>query len=473
MQVTQQAPDPYGRNIRAMNVGKHIDLEAELNAVESAASFEGQEFTSAVEGLSTKICSIPPNHPLRSIFGDDFQDLLLEHIETSTEQIPWDDGQVLDELPRFEKGLAVSVSDKIALKKTDETISMGEYSSGLQALIDEVGLSPSEAVMAEHTERIRIFDEKSHFLSRIFSESWVKDVQAELVPFNQDKELGLAIASQGSLDPPSRRSQGFNSYLGLTARLFELRRQSKDRLVLILDDPAMHLHPNAQERLSRVLGEQPFQVLAATHFPFMISSDRLDRVRLLCRTESGAYYEQDWRQGGEGLLPIRGALSKWTLGKVPLLVEGQSDRTILKGMSELLMGLGEDSMASILEPLPSGGSAMPETAKALRAMDVKFIALVDGDQQGDDIKKKLINEVDQPESTVISLRDVVGSVPNPQIEHLFSDETRNSDTWKQRGMPATLDVLKNWQMELDDETKGNIGFLFASLNEGLNAAMTS
>ena len=113
VQVTQQAPDPYDRNIRAMNVGKHIDLEGELNAVESSASLEGQEYTSAVEDLSTKICSIPPNHPLRSIFGNDFQDLLLEHIETSTEQIPWDDVQILDELPRIKKGFAVSVSDKI------------------------------------------------------------------------------------------------------------------------------------------------------------------------------------------------------------------------------------------------------------------------------------------------------------------------------------------------------------------------
>ena len=473
VQVTQQAPDPYDRNIRAMNVGKHIDLEGELNAVESSASLEGQEYTSAVEDLSTKICSIPPNHPLRSIFGNDFQDLLLEHIGTSTEQIPWDDVQILGELPRIEKGFAVSVSDKIALKPTDETIPMGEYDGGLLALIDEVGLSPSEAVMAEHTERIRIFDEKSHVLSKIFSESWGKDVQAELVPFNQDKELGLAIASQGSLDPPSRRSQGFNSYLGLTARLLELRKHSKGRVVLILDDPAMHLHPTAQERLSRILGEQPFQVLAATHFPFMISSDRLDRVRLLCRTESGAYYEQDWKQAGEGLLLIRGALSRWTLGKVPLLVEGQSDRTVLKSMSELLMGLGEDSMASILEPLPSGGSAMPETARALRAMDVQFIALVDGDQQGDDIKKKLITELDQPESAVVSLRDVVSSVRNPEIEHLFSDETRNSDTWSQGGMSATLDLLKTSSMELDDEAKGNIGFLFAALNESLDAVMAS
>lgn len=468
VQVTQQAPDPYGRNTRAMNVGKQIDLEAELNAVESAASQEGEDFTSAVEALSTKISSIPSNHPLRSIFGNDFQDLLEEHIETNTEQVPWDDDQILDELPRFEKGSAVSVNDKIALRTRDEGEQTGEHDGGLLALIEEVGLSPSAAVTAEHTERIRIFDEKSQVLSKIFSDSWVKDVQAELVPFNQDKELGLAIASQGSLDPPSRRSQGFNSYLGLTARLLELRRHMKDRLVLILDDPAMHLHPTAQERLSRTLDEQPFQVLAATHFPFMITSDRLDKIRLLCRTESGAYFERDWTKAGEGLLPIRGALSKWTLGKVPLLVEGKSDRAVLKDMSGLLTALGEKSMASILEPLPSGGSAMPETAKALRAMDVKFIALVDGDQQGEDIRKKLINEVGQPGSTVVSIRDVVGGVPEPKIEHLFSTETRDLPAWINGGLSAVLELLKNKQMKLDEESMENIGFLFSSLNESLN-----
>ena len=470
VQVTHQAPDPYGRNARAMNVGKYIDLESELEAVEDAINLQGHELTDSLKSLLSKVHSIPHNHPLRSVFDNEFRDLLQDHIETSTEKIPWDDTNILEVLPRFERRFVAAVNDKLPLMASDESTYMGDEDGGLLALIDEVGLSPTEAVTAEPTERLRIFDEKSQRLSEIFTDSWVTDVQAELVPFNQDRNLGLAITSQGSLDPPSRRSQGFNSYLGLTARLIELRKQAKKPLVLILDDPAMHLHPTAQEKLAQVLSEQPFQVLVATHFPFMIESNHLDRVRLLSRTESGAHFEEDWRLAGDGLLPVKGAISRWTLGRVPLLVEGKTDRAVLNEMSEFFRKEGRDSMPTIIEPVPSGGSAMPEMAKALRAMDISFIALVDGDEQGDDIRKKLIKEVEQPETGIMSLRDIISGVPSPAIENLFSEEVRNSEAWKDGNVLGTLDALKEQRIELDDESAENLNKLFGAIDDALNTA---
>ena len=473
VQVTHQAPDPYGRNARAMNVGEHFNMEEELNAVENAASLETHEFTDALENLLERIVSIPRYHPLRSIFSNDFQNLLKEHIEDSRDEIPWDDRQILGEIPTFERGFVSAVNDKLPISASYDAVPEGETDRGLLALIDEVELSPSDAVKAEHTERVRIFDEKSQLLSKIFTDAWVRDVQAEFVPFNQDRELGLAITSQGSLDPPSRRSQGFNSYLGLTARLLDLRRRSENRLVLILDDPAMHLHPAAQEKLAEVLGEQAFQVLVATHFPFMMSSDRLDRVRLLCRTESGAYFENDWQHAGDGLLPIRGALSKWTLGKIPVLVEGQTDRYILKDLQNLLKGEDQNSIYSVLEPLPSGGSAMPETAKALRAMNVKFIALVDGDRQGDDIKRRLMREVELAESAIVSLRDVIDGVTAPTIEDLFSQTIQKNKIWTDGGLMGVLGQIKEKRMELDNDSEYNLEMLYVMLNKALNAELAS
>ena len=468
VQVTHQAPDPYGRNARAMNVGKLIDLDEELTAVQSVASTEGSELTSALKALLSKVRTIPYNHPLRGIFSDEFQNLLTEHIETSAEQIPWNDTSILAEVPNFEKGKASSVADRMPLSASDELMSDIEINGGLLALIDEVGLVPSEAVTAEPTERIRTFDEKSRLLSELFSKSWVRPVQAEFVPFNQDKELGLAIDCQGSLDPPSRRSQGFNSYLGLTSRLLELRKRAGHPLVLILDDPAMHLHPTAQDKLSSVLASQSFQVLVATHFPFMLSSDRLDRVRLMNRTETGAYFEEDWRRARNGLLPIRGAFSKWTLGKIPLLVEGQSDRSILMKISELLESQGKAYLSPLIEPLPSGGSSMPETAKALRAMDVKFIALVDGDRGGRDIQRKLIREVDQPETAIVSISDVIDDVIEPEVEHLFSQDIRNSSYWINGGLEASLEAMIGGRLVLDSESENNLLKLLVMLNETLS-----
>ena len=471
VQVTQQAPDPFERNARAMNVGKAVDLDDELNTVEKTATSDPEGFDTAVNQLLTRIRAIPPSHPLRSIISDDFEDLLERQINANSDEAPWDDDHILDELPIFERGLLSTVDDKLPLNMQDDSQVSGEVYGGLQALVDEVGLDPSDAVLAEPTERIRIFDEKSRLLSEIFTASWVREVEAEFVPFNQDRELGLAISCQGSLDPPSRRSQGFNTYLGLTASLLEIARRSHGKLVLLLDDPAMHLHPTAQEKLADVLGKQQFQVLAATHFSFMISPKRLDRVRLLCRTETGAYLEEDWKQAGAGMLPIRGGLSRWTLGRIPLLVEGDTDRQVLVDMSELLGNSTKDTLSPIMEPLPSGGSAMPHAAKALRAMDVKFIALVDGDQQGDDIKRRLMREVSQPDTGVTSLRDIVTGTNVPTIEHLFSQSLRQTDVWNEQGLKGLLRELQGGQMSLDKESEDNLTWLFQFLNESLEGEL--
>lgn len=463
VQVTHRAPDPYGRNARAMNAGKYVTFEEELSAVESAAPPEGPEFAEALTVLLDRIGEIPSNHPLRSIYSDEFQTLLEDEIASTADPVPWDEHEILKELPVFQRGIISPVDDKLTLsprEPEDEDKGRG----GLQALVDEVGLVPAEAVTAEHTERVRIFDEKSKRLSDFFTGSWVKDVQAELVPFNQDRELGLAISSQGSLDPPSRRSYGFNSYLGLMARLLELGKRSRGNLVLLLDDPAMHLHPIAQEKLADVLGQQRFQVLIATHFPFIIKPDRLDRVRLLCRTEDGAYLEEDWSLAGEGLLPVRGALSRWALGHIPVLVEGKSDREVLVDMSELLRKQDKESLSNIIEPLPGSGSAMADTAKALQAMNIRFIALVDGDQQGEDTKRKLMREVGLPEGSIISLTDVVDSRTDPKIEDVFSDDIKATDVWANEGLGGVLRDLRTGKSKLDKQTEDCLLWLFQVLN---------
>ena len=471
VQVTQQASDPFGRNVRAMNVGKVVDFEDELSQVEAAASLDADDLNASVRHLLKRIEQIPANHPLRSIFNDDLKVLLKEQIQANSDQMPWNDDDILNDLPIFERSVSSAIHDTLSLGSPDQHVSSGERFGGLQALISKVGLEPTEAVVAEPTERVRIFDEKSKQLSKIFTDAWIRDVDAEFVPFNQDKELGLAISCQGSLDPPSRRSQGFNSYLGLIASLLELERRTDGKLVLLLDDPGMHLHPIAQEKLADVLGQQQFQVITATHFPFMISPDRLDRVRLISRTETGAYLEEDWDQAGDGLLPVRGSLSRWTLGRIPVLVEGPSDRTVLLEMSALLKKSGKDSMLPIIEPLPSGGSTMPQAAKALRAMNVKFIAVVDGDRQGDDIKRRLMRDVNQPEAGIISLRDVVSGTCSPAIENLFSQALRDSKIWASQKLIGLLKSLTDGQISLDIESEDHLNLLFNMINEALETEL--
>ena len=162
---------------------------------------------------------------------------------------------------------------------------------------------------------------------------------------------------------------------------------------------------------------------------------------------------------------MRGALSRWTLGHIPVLVEGKSDRKVLVDMSELLRKQGKESLSNIIEPLPGGGSAMADTAKALRAMNIRFIALVDGDRQGELTKQKLMREVGQPEASIISLTDVVDSVTDPKIEDVFSNDIKATEVWVNEGLGGVLRDLSTGKSQLDKQTEECLGWLFQMLNE--------
>ena len=112
---------------------------------------------------------------------------------------------------------------------------------------------------------------------------------------------------------------------------------------------------------------------------------------------------------------------------------------------------------------------MPQAAKALRAMGVKFIAVVDGDAQGDDNKRKLIKDVNQPEDGIVSLRDVVTGTGSPTVERLFSQALQDSRIWVDQGMGGMLKALKDGQASLDKESEENLLRLFQMINAALAA----
>ena len=301
-----------------MNVGISFHVDEELDAIIDAASggVTADEIQSNIDQLEQRLSEIDENHPLRvylnSALIQTFRGLAPPH-EAAQYHL---DSVITQKLPSFLRAAPEIVEDSMQLGQ-------GKWNAaeqtGLRSFIQEVSLDPHSAISAEPTERVRVFNERSDTLSAALSEIWVHEIKAEFVPFKQDRELGLAIESQGSLDPPSRRSHGFNAYLGLAAALFGLRRDTNKDFVLLLDDPALHLHPLAQEKLGLLLGAQPFPIIAATHLPFMIKPDALDRVRLIRRTRTGSVLEHDWAKAGSGLLPLAATLSPWTVGRIPVL----------------------------------------------------------------------------------------------------------------------------------------------------------
>jgi hypothetical protein len=82
--------------------------------------------------------------------------------------------------------------------------------------------------------------------------------------------------------PPSQRSDGFKWFLSF---YLELRAKSRisDNFFILFDEPGLYLHSNAQTNMIKVLEDvgTKHQILYSTHSPYLIQSDKLNRVRLV------------------------------------------------------------------------------------------------------------------------------------------------------------------------------------------------
>ena len=152
-----------------------------------------------------------------------------------------------------------------------------------------------------------------------------------------------------------RRSRGFVWFFSFLA-WFWCQKQRDIPIILLLDEPGLILHGQAQRDLLRYLEDESktgHQVIYTTHSPFMVDPRRLDRVRIVedksMETEEPSYMIKKGTQvlvnvlgvNEESILPLLGAMgydlySSLRIGENNLLVEGVPDLLILKAMSTLL-----------------------------------------------------------------------------------------------------------------------------------------
>jgi len=329
LQVGSIANDPLGRNRRALNVGLKEDLDTPLGKFIEAVESRPKLATDALQQFRAAIQSIPQEHPIRAHVTDK----VLEDISAQATAAALDQGPLVGEIEGAVLGLLpefVNVTDIEGLPDHIEVASRTEgKSGGAPGLFDElltiVELNPQQILAKNHAERIQLLREKSNLLSRRLGEYWPRALEAEFDYFDRDTKLGVALTAQGSLDPPSRRSHGLRGFLSLYAKLSSFSK--KVNSVLLLDDPAIHLHPVAQRKMTSLLSTQQFQIIIATHLPFLIDPEHLERVRVFVRSAAGSQYEPDWERAQNALIPVWGAfLGSMVVGRIWLLVEGTHDR---------------------------------------------------------------------------------------------------------------------------------------------------
>jgi len=224
-----------------------------------------------------------------------------------------------------------------------------------------------------------------------------------------------------------QRSSGFRWFFSFLAAFHEFEKQ-KERVVILLDEPALELHARAQRDFLRFINERlspKHQVFYTTHSPFMVEAEHLDRVRLVEDKGRGvgAVVSTDVLSAEpDSFFPLQAALgydiAQSLFGRPDnLLVQATSDYTYLTVISDHLKQFGREHLNDRWRVLPAGGAANLPAAVALIGRQMGVTVLVES-RNGNEKLVELAKAGFLKPKRLVAVAEVTGS-SRADLEDLF------------------------------------------------------
>ena len=292
------------------------------------------------------------------------------------------------------------------------------------------------------------------------------DLESETIYFSifrNEQSLSLDYQSTGF-------KWFFNLYFGL---LNSIELNTGD--IIIMDEPATHLHPKGQRELRQFLKEfairNDISIIIATHSPFLIDLDYLDELRIIENSDNITSITNNFAavntDDPDSLLPIKNSLTVenhviCNPDKKIIFVEGITDYNYLTAFKNKLK---KEELVFI--PINGLGKSKEENLQiSKRLIEIRKnnpILLVDGDNAGKNMES--INE--NSELEVISL-EKIQDYSFKTIESLFSSEDMEKFGLKDKHASTSSlfkkKILFN-EEPVSEETENNFKALFERLCE--------
>lgn len=333
-----------------------------------------------------------------------------------------------------------------------------------------------EAVDRRKAERARILESASYQLSGDWIDWWDQRTHNLKITADGD-ELELKVSD--NVNPWEiafgERSRGFQWFFSFYLTFLVESGKAHKGAIILLDEPGLHLHPTAQEKLldffQRISARN--QIIYSSHSMFMVDAEHVDNIRtvyLLAKNpndpKSRAYTHVSEGTEPEGdretLLPMQAAgayrlAQTIFLGKRTLIVEGISDYWLLKALSQYLGRHGGGGLHPDTLVLWAGGTShMLPLASVMSAREQvgpnRMAVLLDSDRAGFDKARKLVEMMAHGQDSVMLMGDAVG-IAKAQAEDLpefpellagLKEMGRTPATLPPRGPGETnVDFLRN------------------------------
>ena len=232
-------------------------------------------------------------------------------------------------------------------------------------------------------------------------------------PVNPYASLRIVYSEEGLEFPAEDVGLGVQS--AIVVGIFEaLRGHRTDAGTVLIDEPEMFLHPQAQRHFHGILvdlvEQGRTQVIYSTHSPVFADATRFESLRLIRRppgtcSNIAHVSVQDRASLGTAkaatklLTEYDTARSEALFANAVMLVEGKSDLIAIRGTAARM---GIDLDARNLTVMECGGkTSIPFHAQLCRALDIPVCALYDDDQwpvpdnTGDEERKKIEAEAER------------------------------------------------------------------------------
>ena len=326
-----------------------------------------------------------------------------------------------------------SHQDNNSLTEEDKTFLMILNLSGLD-LDNLVELGQGDA----ETRKQRQFNlaEGAATLTRLISERLrQRNYEVEYDVDGQDFFTFIKDDHDPSLIQLEERSKGVKWYFSFDLMFMHESKETFEGCVILLDEPGLHLHPEAQKNLLVGLEEyaKGNTLLYTTHLPFMLDLNHPDRIRVLKETDNSIVVTTDLVESPpEAKFVLQAALGmdasqSLLIADRNLVVEGVHDYYILAGLSNWLKQNEEEGLPEDVRITPgTSASEAVHVATLMIGQRLNVVALFDSDDEGrrakDKLVKKWLTQYTETHTEAILLGDAIGTSGDFELEDLFSDD---------------------------------------------------